>query len=59
MHIIAIFIGCINLYFAFKCVEIANKKNRSNNFWVVMALLFGIFAYFVIVYIVPERKQSS
>ncbi len=46
--IIGMIIGCINIYFAFRCVKIANEKNRSNNFWVIMACLFGIFAYLII-----------
>jgi len=53
MHILLVLWGVIHFYFAFKCVDVAKEKNRSNNLWVILALLFGIIAYFVAVYLPP------
>jgi len=49
------------MYFAFKCVRIANEKNRSNNWWVLLAGFFGVFAYILIEYLppLPPKKEKG
>jgi hypothetical protein len=54
---IGLLIAVIQIGFAFACVRAAKRKGRLNNWWVVAAAMFGVFAYATILAL-PARGEA-
>jgi len=52
-------IGIIQIVFAFACVYEVKRKGRLNNWWVLAAAVFGVFAYLVALYLPPKLPAQN
>ena len=53
---LGLFVSAIQIAFAFACVREAKRKHRLNNWWVLAAAIFSVFAYLVVLYLPPKEN---
>lgn len=54
-----IIIGLIQIFFAFACIRVIQRKGRLNIWWIFAALLLGLPAYAAALWVQRRRVSTD